>query len=31
MMKSFETFLGWLATIVVFSTLIIVGMCCFVG
>ena len=28
---SFETFLGWLATIVVFSTLAIVGMCCFVG
>lgn len=28
---SFETFLGWLATIVVFSTITIVGMCCFVG
>ena len=28
---SFETFLGWLATVVVFSTLTIVGLCCFVG
>ena len=28
---SFETFLGWLATIVVFSTITIVGLCCFVG
>ena len=28
---SFETFLSWLATVVVFSTITIVGMCCFVG
>ena len=28
---SFETFLGWLATIVIFSTITIVGLCCFVG
>ena len=28
---SFETFLGWLATIVVFSTVTIVSLCCFVG
>ena len=28
---SFETFLGCLATIVVFSTITIVGVCCFVG
>ena len=28
---SFETFLGWLATIVVFSTITIVSLCCFVG
>lgn len=31
MMKSFETFLGWLAMIVILSTVTIVGMCCFVG
>ena len=28
---SFETFLGWLATIVIFSTITIVSLCCFVG
>ena len=28
---SFETFLGCLATVVIFSTITIVGMCCFVG
>ena len=28
---SFETFLGCLVTIVVFSTITIVGLCCFVG
>ena len=28
---SFETFLSWLFIVVVFSTIAIVGMCCFVG
>ena len=28
---SFETFLGCLATVVVFATITIVGLCCFVG
>ena len=28
---SFETFLSWLFIVVVFSTITIVGMCCFVG
>lgn len=31
MMKSFETFLGWLFIVVIFSTITIVGLCCFVG
>ena len=28
---SFETFLGWLFIVVIFSTITIVGLCCFVG
>ena len=28
---SFETFLGWLLIVVVFSTVTIVSLCCFVG
>ena len=28
---SFETFLRWLFIVVIFSTITIVGMCCFVG
>ena len=28
---SFETFLSWLFIVVIFSTITIVGLCCFVG